>query len=53
MVDLKVASTLGFAFVVFSLTMATVIYKGAERRDKYSGHGVINKLLGSRGENPV
>jgi hypothetical protein len=52
MVDLKVAGTFGFAIVVFSLTMATVIFKGAERRNKYSGHGVLNKLFGS-GENPV
>ena len=53
MVDLRIASTFGFALVVFTLTIATVVYKGAERRDKYSGHSLLKKILGPRGENPV
>lgn len=53
MVDLKVASSIGFVVVVFSVTMATIIFKGRERNGKFAGHGMLNKMLGSWKENPV
>ena len=53
MVDLKVASSIGFVVVIFSVTMATIIYKGRERNSKFAGHGVLNKLFGPWKENPV
>lgn len=53
MVDLKVAGSVGFVVVLFSVTMATIIYKGRERNSKFAGHGVFNKLLGPWKETPV
>lgn len=52
MVDLKVVGSLGVVAVLFSITMATVVIKGRERLDKYSGHGLLKKLLPWK-ENPV
>lgn len=51
MVDLRVVGSLGVVAILLSATLAAVVVKGKERLDKYSGHGMLNKLLWN--SNPV